>query len=122
MRFGQTIRAYIERDDLSVTSLECIPLVIAGWLRYLLAVDDRGLPMEVSPDPMLGQLQEQLADVKFGQPDSCRGRLDAILSSSTLFAADLCACGLSAKIYDMLADLLDGPGAVRRTLEKHIGI
>ena len=121
VRFGQTIRAYIESDLLDVTSLECIPLAIAGWLRYLLAVDDNGCPMEVSPDPMLNQLQEQLAGISFGCPDSCLNRLDSILSKESLFAADLCECGLAPKVYDMLAQMLEGKGAVRRTLEKYIG-
>jgi len=121
VRFGQTIRAYIESDSLDVTSLECIPLAIAGWLRYLLAVDDCGYPMAVSSDPMLMQLQEQLAGVSFGCPDSCRGRLDDILSNENLFAADLCACGLAPKIYDMLTQMLEGEGAVRRTLVKYLG-
>ncbi len=121
VRFGQTIRAYIESDLLDVASLECIPLAIAGWLRYLLAVDDNGYPMEVSPDPMLVQLREQLAGVSFGCPDSCLNRLDGILSNKNIFAADLCECGLASKIYDMLAQMLDGEGAVRRTLEKYTG-
>lgn len=121
VRFGQTIRAYIESDSLEVTSLECIPLAIAGWLRYLLAVDDNGYPMEVSPDPMLVQLREQLAGVSFGCPDSCHDRLNDILSNKNLFAADLCECGLAPKVYDMLAQMLEGEGAVRRTLEKYIG-
>jgi len=121
VRFGQTIRAYIENDSLDVTSLECIPLAIAGWLRYLLAVDDSGQPMEVSSDPMLNQLQEQLAGVSLGCPESCRSGLDDILSNRNLFAADLCECGLAPKIYDMLAQMLEGEGAVRRTLEKYIG-
>jgi len=121
VRFGQTIRAYIESDSLDVTSLECIPLAIAGWLRYLLAVDDNGYPMEVSSDPMLNQLQEQLAGVSFGCPDSCFNRLDGILTNENLFAADLCECGLASKVYDMLAQMLDGEGAVRRTLEKYVG-
>ena len=121
VRFGQTIRAYIESPSLDVASLECIPLAIAGWLRYLLAVDDNGYPMEVSPDPMLNRLQEQLAGVSFGCPDSCRGRLDEILSNENLFAADLCRCGLAPKVYDMLAQMLEGEGAVRRTLERYMG-
>ena len=121
VRFGQTIRAYIESDELSVGSLTCIPLAIAGWLRYLLAVDDNGQPMELSADPMLPELREKLAGVRFGEPGSCTGRLYAILSNETIFAADLCACGLSEKICQMLSEMLEGEGAVRRTLVKYLG-
>ena len=116
VRFGQTIKAYIERDDLSADSLVFIPLVIAGWLRYLLGIDDNGEQMELSPDPMLSQLQEQLSGIVFGEPESCRGKLDAILSNETLFAADLCECGLSERVYEMLAAMLKGRGAVRSAL------
>jgi len=118
VRFGQTIRAYLERTDLSSETLICIPLVIAGWLRYLLGIDDSGEAMEVSPDPMLPQLREQLSGIVFEQPDSCFGRLDGILSNKALFAADLCACGLSDRIYEMLAFMLKGRGAVRAALAK----
>ena len=118
VRFGQTVKAYIERDDLSPESLVCIPLTIAGWLRYLLGIDDKGEQMELSPDPMLSQLQEQLSGIVFGEPESCRGKLDAILSNETLFAADLCACGLSDKIYEMFEFMLTKPGAVRAALVK----
>ena len=120
VRFGQTIRAYIERDGLDVRTLTCIPLAIAGWLRYLLAVDDEGKPMQCSSDPMLDELQKQLEGVKLGQPDSCVGRIEPILANENLFAADLCACGLSEKITVMLREMLAGPGAVRATLKKYI--
>ena len=42
IRFGETIKAYAESDELDVASLKLIPLVFAGWLRYLMAVDDAG--------------------------------------------------------------------------------
>ena len=53
VRFGETIKAYANSPDLSVSDLKLIPLVLAGWLRYLMAVDDNGLPFQLSPDPML---------------------------------------------------------------------
>ena len=34
-----------------------IPLVIAGWLRYLMGIDDEGKDFEVSPDPLYGTLK-----------------------------------------------------------------
>ena len=41
IRFGETIKSYVaEGRDLN--SLVSIPLAIAGWLRYLLAIDDNG--------------------------------------------------------------------------------
>ena len=122
IRFGETIKSYIARPDLDVTALTYIPLAIAGWLRYLLAVDDEGKPMACSSDPMLETLQKQLAAVKLGDPASASGEVLApILSNPALFAEDLCRIGLADKIGGMLREMLTGPGAVRTTLEKYLG-
>ena len=66
-----------------------IPLAIAGWLRYLLAVDDNGNAFEVSADPLKDDLQAKLATIKFGAPDSCTDQLDSILSNASIFGSDL---------------------------------
>lgn len=58
VRFGETIKAYVQRNDLDVTSLTFIPLAIAGWLRYLLEVDDFGNEMVCSGDPMFLSLKK----------------------------------------------------------------
>ena len=105
IRFGETIKSYAARPDLDVTGLTYIPLAIAGWLRYLLAVDDQGRPMACSSDPMLDTLQQQLS----------------ILSNPALFAGDLCRAGLAGRIGGMLREMLAGPGAVRATLEHYLG-
>lgn len=120
IRFGETIRSYAARPDLDVTSLTFIPLAIAGWLRYLLAVDDEGKPMTCSGDPMLDLLQSQLAGVELGKPDSVDGKLQPILSNPVLFGSDLVALGLGEKIEGMVKELLAGPGAVRATLKKYL--
>ena len=121
IRFGETIKAYLSRLDLNAEDLLCIPLAIAGWLRYLLAVDDRGQPMECSGDPLLPQLQAQLAGVTLGCPESAAGKLDAILRNETLFGSDLVKAGLAPRIEAMFASLLAGPGAVRATLIHYLG-
>ena len=121
IRFGETIKSYVGRDDLDPRSLTCIPLAIALWLRYLLAVDDAGKPFPCSPDPMLSELQEKLAEVKFGKPDSATDkRLAPILSSKSLFGVDLCEIGLAPKIDGMLRETLAGAGAVRDTLRHYL--
>lgn len=120
IRFGETIKAYMESDELDISSLRAIPLAIAAWLRYLLGVDDDLAPMPLSSDPMLDELRRQLDGITVGDSESCRGKLDGILSNDKLFAADLCACPLAALIEDMLSDMLAGKGAVRATLQKYI--
>jgi len=118
IRFGHTISAYAENPDLDLNSLTGIPLAIAGWLRYLLGVDDWGNPMQLSPDPLLEHLKTQLAGISFDDPDSCPvGRLSEILCNEALFSIDLCECGLSGKIEQMFRSMLGGSGAVRGTLK-----
>ena len=101
-------------------SLTAIPLVLAEWLRYLLAVDDEGKPMQLSSDPMLEKLQGQLAGITPGMPESADGKLEPILSNPILFGTDLTEAGLAPKIEKMFSGLLAGPGAVRRTLHGYI--
>lgn len=121
IRFGETIKRYLSHPDLEVAGLTYIPLVIAGWLRYLLAVDDRGETMTCSSDPMLSVLQAQLAGVQAGRPDSADDEILApILSNEALFAVDLCKAGLAGKIGEMFREQLTGPGAVRAALKKYL--
>ena len=119
IRFGETIKSYVKRDG-SAQSLTAVPLAIAGWLRYLLAVDDEGRPFDLSPDPMIPYMQAQLAGIEFGKPESLTDQLKGVLSNVTLFGTDLCKAGLGEKIETMLREELAGPGAVRATLKKYL--
>lgn len=98
IRFGETIKAYGERAN----TLVGIPLAIAGWLRYLQGVDDKGVPFSLSPDPMLSELQS-------APPDS-------LLSNASLFGVDLQQAGLGEKIRELCEKMSQGPGAVEKTL------
>ncbi len=120
IRFGETIKSYMASDKLDTKDLTCIPLALAGWLRYLLGVDDRGEEMAVSADPMLSQLQEQLKGVKAGEPDSYKGQLKDILSNPVIFGVNLYDAGLAEKVEAMFCEMLAGPGAVRATLKKYV--
>lgn len=121
IRFGETIKSYLASDALSVNELTAIPLALAGWLRYLLAVDDAGKPFECSPDPMLSELQAMLSDVVWNQPQSYTGQLRGLLANASVFGTDLVKAGLADKIEGMFQELLQGEGAVRATLKKHLG-
>ncbi len=120
IRYGETIKSYIARPDLDPADLTYIPLAIAGWFRYLLAVDDEGNAFECSSDPMLATLQSQLQDVKPGKPESLGNSLKPILSNKILFGSDLTALGLEEKIETMVRKMLAGPGAVRGTLQEYL--
>lgn len=122
IRYGETIKSYTAREDLDVTGLKYIPLAIAGWLRYLLGVDDNGQPMACSADPMLEELQAQLREVKVGDPSTVADRLEPILSNEVLFGSNLMEIGLGATVINYMKELTAGPGAVRATLEKYVGV
>ena len=117
IRFGETIKSYIaEGRDLN--TLVSIPLALAGWLRYLLAVDDEGKAFEVSADPLKDDLQAKLAGIEVGKPETYQGQLQGILSNASIFGVDLTATPLAAKIEAYFVAELAGPGAVRKTLHE----
>lgn len=119
IRFGETIKSYLASTDKDATSLTFIPLAIAGWFRYLLAVDDKGEVMELSADPMLRELTGKLSGIVYNDPTSYHGELKEILANETIFATDLVKAGLADKIEGMFTEMLAGPGAVRATLHKY---
>ena len=120
IRFGETIKSYIESPSLDVRDLTYVPLTIAGWIRYLLAVDDNGDKFDPSSDPMLATLQNLLQDVVWNDPSTLGDSIDPILRNEIIFGTDLVACGLSDKITKMLSEMLEGKGSVRRTIQKYI--
>lgn len=120
IRFGETVKAYVEKYG-DASRLTAIPLGIAGWLRYLLAVDDEGKAYELAPDPMKEELQEQLKEIAVGQPETCKNQLRPILSNNRLFAINLYDAGLGDKIEKMFREMIDGTGAVKATIHKYVG-
>ena len=119
IRFGETIKSYIaEGRDLN--SLVSIPLAIAGWLRYLLAIDDNGNAFEVSADPLKDDLQAKLAGIEFGKPETVTDQLDGILSNASIFGSDLTKTVLADKIKAYFKAEIAGPGAVRKTLHEAV--
>lgn len=120
IRFGETIKSYVAQGR-DLGTLVSIPLAIAGWMRYLLAVDDNLQPMEVSADPMKDELQAKLAGIEAGKPETYKGQLRGILANPSIFGSDLCAAGLADRIEQMFVEELAGAGAVRATLHKYIG-
>lgn len=97
-----------------------IPLVLAGYARYLKGINDNGEAFEPSADPLLAELQPIVAglEVKEGEQDfSC---LKKLYSRTDVFGVDLYAVGLGEKIESMVKELYAGPGAVRKTLHKYV--
>ncbi|OKP90916.1 mannitol dehydrogenase [Paenibacillus helianthi] len=117
IRFGETIKSYIRREDLDPAQLTAIPLAIALWCRYLLGVNDEGEAFTLSPDPLLETLQGHLQGVTLGDRAA---NVRPILEDEQLFGVPLYAIGLGSKIEGMFLEMLAGPGAVRDTLEKYL--
>lgn len=120
IRFGETIKSYIQSETLDIKNLKYIPLAIAGWFRYLLGIDDNGNKRLISPDPMLPMLQEQMKGIIFGKPESYKGQLKAILRNKVIFGVNLEEAGLSDLIEKYFVEMLAGKGAVHNTLKKYL--
>jgi fructuronate reductase len=120
IRFGGTIKAYGERADLDPKNLRYIPLVIAGWCRYLMGIDDNGSKMELSPDPLLDTLKSYVSEIKLNVKQSIGDSLKPILSNEEIFGVNLYDIGLGEKIEGYFAEMIFGIGAVRATLEKYL--
>ena len=88
IRFGGTIKAYRDNPKMDVADLKMIPLVLAGWLRYLMAVDDNGEVMELSADPLLDMLRPYFAEIKLGDVESVDDKLKPLLESETVFGVN----------------------------------
>ncbi|MDL2324887.1 mannitol dehydrogenase family protein [Ruminococcaceae bacterium OttesenSCG-928-A16] len=120
IRFGETIKAYEKDAQLDVQSLVAIPLVLAGWCRYLMGVDDAGNAFEVSPDPMYNEVHKYLADIKVGQAGPFHTQLQPILSNQAIFGVNLYNVGLGERVEDIFAELVKEFGAIRSTLRKYL--
>ena len=115
IRFGETIKEYVARYG-NAEKLVGIPLAIAGWLRYMLAVDDEGNAFELSPDPMNNEIQAMLEGIRIGDADSFNGQLQPILSNVNIFGIDLYEAGIGSLIEKMFKEMIAETGAVRSTL------
>lgn len=120
IRFGETIKSYMKNDALDSSELTYIPLALAGWLRYLLGVDDNLEAFNLSSDPMLTELQSKLEGIKVGEPSSYEGQLKNVLSNEILFGVDLHKAGLADKVEGMFLELIAGKDAVKNTLKKYL--
>lgn len=119
IRFGETIKSYLASPELSLSDLQAIPAVFAGWLRYLMGVDDNGDAFDLSPDPLLATVRPYVQDLKLGAPadrEALSKTLAPLLSDASIFGVDLISAGLSDRVLNAFVSMLQGPGAVADTL------
>lgn len=120
IRFGETIKSYEKAPELDVGDLKLIPLVFAGWLRYLMAVDDRGNCFTPSSDPMLETAGAYVAGFELSEaPKDLKG-LDQLLKNEKVFGVDLVEIGMADLVKKYFQELSCGVGAVRATLERYV--
>ena len=119
IRFGETIKAYAGDPSKSVSDLKLIPLVFAGWLRYLRAVDDNGNAFTPSSDPLLATASEYVKGFSLSDAPKDLSVLDGLLANEKIFGVDLLAIGMADLVKRYFAELSCGVGAVRATLEKY---
>lgn len=121
IRFGETIKAYKSSEELDPADLRMIPLVFAGWLRYLMAVDDNGRTFTLSPDPMLDSLLPVMEGLSLGHTEQAENILRPILENTSIFGLNLYEAGLAGKVISYFKELSAGTGAVNEVLAKYAG-
>jgi len=121
VRFGETVKAYMARADLKATGLVFIPLVYAGWCRYLLGIDDEGNAFTPSPDPLLEKATAFVKGIKLGDTGPFNKNLKELLSDASIFGVDLYSAGLGERVEKYFAELVADKGAIRKTLIKYLG-
>ena len=117
IRFGETIKAYINDTTKEVTSLKFIPLVLAGWVRYLMGIDDKGAVFTCSPDPKLESSQVYVKNIKFGDTDVSQIR--PLLQDESIFGIDLYQVDLGDQVEAYFIEMIAGTGAIRSVLNKY---
>ena len=110
----------MESDTLNIRDLKSIPLVFAGWLRYLAGVDDCGQPFQLSPDPLLDMLQDRISGLHLGKRLGAEEeeRLKTLLEDDKIFGVNLYEAGMAEEVIEYYKEMMEGPGAVRGVLKK----
>ncbi len=120
VRFGETIKAYAASKELNTAELKLIPLVFAGWLRYLMGVNDKGEKFELSPDPLLGTVCPYVAGFELGKEADVEATLKPVLEDTHIWGVNLYEVGMADKVCKYFREMIKGPGAVREALKKYV--
>ena len=123
IRYGETIKAYEKSSTLQTSDLKMIPLVFAGWLRYLTGKNDRLEDFPVSPDPMADILGSVVSSVKLDgtcSVEHAESLLHPVLENEKIWGVNLYDAGLAPSVCHYFIEMTKGAGAVRSTLEKYV--
>ncbi len=120
IRYGETIKAYMKSDKYDVKDLKKIPLVLAGWCRYLMGVDDQENSFTLSPDPMIPEVCRYVEGIRIGGSNDIHMALSGLLSKDSIFGVDLYEAGLGELVEQYFAEMIREKGAIRSTLKKYL--
>lgn len=120
VRFGETIKAYAADSKLQPENVQLIPLVFAGWLRYVMGIDDTGKEFTPSSDPLLNTVQSYVKNVRLGDTGPFEAVLHPLLADASLWGVNLYEAGLAGRVLSYFTEFVAGKGAVQKTLERHV--
>ena len=118
IRFGETVKAYLANPELNVKSLKILPMVFALWLRYLLGIDDNGKEFELSPDPLLPDVKNELSGILIGKNDETKieEKIKKLLKNEKIFGFDVVSSELYGKVKSYFMEMISANGKVREVI------
>lgn len=119
VRFGETIKSYL-REGKDLNELDLIPLVQAGWIRYLMALNDNGEAFTLSPDPLLEEVLPIANQLSLDAEQDVASIIEPLLKNEKIFGLDLTETVLGDKVIAYVTALTDGKDAIRRTLHEAV--
>ena len=119
VRFGQTIKAYQSSGSEIQGRFTGIPLVFAGWLRYLKGFDDQWNAFDLSADPLLEEVCPYVRKTPLGSLTP-KSQLLPILADAKIFGVDLEQIGMADQVCTYYNEMCTKQGAVRETLGKYL--
>ena len=119
VRFGETIKSYL-REDKDLNELDLIPLVQAGWIRYLMGLNDNGEAFTLSPDPLLEEVLPIANQLSLDEEQDVASIIEPLLKNEKIFGLDLTETVLGDKVIAYVTALTDGKGAIRKTLHEAV--
>ena len=86
----------------------------------VMAVDDEGNAFTPSSDPLLEAASAYVADYKLSKEPKDLSKLDGLLSNEKVFGVNLLEIGMADMVKAYYAEMSNGVGAVKATLEKYV--
>ncbi|WP_242743828.1 hypothetical protein [Allobaculum sp. Allo2] len=119
VRFGETIKSYL-RENRDLNDLNLIPLVQAGWIRYLMGLDDNGNVFDLSPDPLISEVKPIADQLSLEEDQDVASIIEPLLKNEKIFGLDLTETVLGDKVVEYVTALTNGKGAIRKTVHEAV--